>query len=167
MYTVTQKVKKIIAESIGIADDYVTLESDLVMDLGADELNIREIVMDIEEEFEIDIYDDEAEKLYTVGQYIDFTYSRLGTVTIIGGGGGGIPYIPTYPNPGGGDIPVGGVYTGNGIISVTIDANHARLCGVPAVIKVGNSYTGGLQKPRFHNADNDIEWNFFNSSNYR
>ena len=67
-------VEKIIAESLGLKIDSIKDESHFVNDLGADSLSIVEIVMAIEEEYEIDIPDEDAETLHTVGdlkQYIE------------------------------------------------------------------------------------------------
>jgi acyl carrier protein len=67
-------IEKIIAESLGLKVDSIKDESNFVNDLGADSLNIVEIVMAIEEEFDVEIPDEDAETLYTVGelkQYIE------------------------------------------------------------------------------------------------
>jgi acyl carrier protein len=67
-------IEKIIAESLGLKVDSIKDESNFINDLGADSLNIVEIVMAIEEEFDVEIPDEDAETLYTVGelkQYIE------------------------------------------------------------------------------------------------
>ena len=67
-------IEKIIAENLGIDQDSIKDESNFVNDLGADSLNIVEVVMAIEEEFDVEIPDEDAETLYTVGelkQYIE------------------------------------------------------------------------------------------------
>jgi len=61
-------IEKIIAESLGLKVDSIKDESNFVNDLGADSLNIVEIVMAIEEEFDVEIPDEDAETLYTVGE---------------------------------------------------------------------------------------------------
>ena len=61
-------IEKIIAENLGINQDSIKDESHFVNDLGADSLNIVEVVMAIEEEFDIEIPDEDAETLLTVGQ---------------------------------------------------------------------------------------------------
>ena len=61
-------LEKIIAENLGINQDSIKDESHFVNDLGADSLNIVEVVMAIEEEFDIEIPDEDAETLHTVGQ---------------------------------------------------------------------------------------------------
>ena len=67
-------IEKIIAENLGIDQGMIKDESHFVNDLGADSLNIVEVVMSIEEEFDIEIPDEDAETLHTVGelrQYIE------------------------------------------------------------------------------------------------
>lgn len=67
-------IEKIIAQTLGCSQDSIRDESNFVNDLGADSLNIVEIVMAIEEEFEVSIPDEDAETLHTVGavkQYIE------------------------------------------------------------------------------------------------
>ena len=61
-------IEKIIAETLGIDQGMIKDESHFVNDLGADSLNIVEVVMSIEEEFDIEIPDEDAETLHTVGQ---------------------------------------------------------------------------------------------------
>jgi acyl carrier protein len=65
-----EKVQKIIAEQLGIDADEVTLESD-IDDLGADSLDFVEILMAVEEEFDIEITDNEAENIDTVGDLVE------------------------------------------------------------------------------------------------
>ena len=72
MATVDERVKKIIAEQLGVEEEEVTLEAHFVEDLGADSLDTVELVMELEEEFDINIPDDAAEKIQTVGQAIKF-----------------------------------------------------------------------------------------------
>ena len=67
-------IEKIIAETLNISQNSIKDESRLIKDLGADSLNIVEIVMQIEEDFEIEIPDEDAENIFTVGelkQYIE------------------------------------------------------------------------------------------------
>lgn len=66
MSNVQDRVKKIIAEQLSVGEDQVTNEASFVDDLGADSLDTVELVMALEEEFEIDIPDEEAEKIVTV-----------------------------------------------------------------------------------------------------
>jgi len=65
-------IEKIISEVIGCDQDLVQDDSNLVKDLGADSLNIVELVMQLEEEYDIEIYDDDAENLHTVRQVKDY-----------------------------------------------------------------------------------------------
>ena len=72
MATVDERVKKIIAEQLGVEEEEVTLEANFVEDLGADSLDTVELVMALEEEFEIEIPDEDAEKILTVGKALDY-----------------------------------------------------------------------------------------------
>ncbi|MCI8276641.1 MAG: acyl carrier protein [Clostridia bacterium] len=69
---VFEKVKKIIVEQLGVAEASVTMESSFIDDLGADSLDIVELVMALEEEFDIEIPDSDAEKVVTVGDVVDY-----------------------------------------------------------------------------------------------
>ncbi|WP_373049367.1 acyl carrier protein, partial [Vulgatibacter sp.] len=66
------KVKNIIAEQLGVGEDEIKPESNFVEDLGADSLDIVELVMAMEEEFEVEIPDEEAENIKTVGDAIKY-----------------------------------------------------------------------------------------------
>jgi len=72
MATVEERVKKIIAEQLGVEEDEVTPEASFVEDLGADSLDTVELVMALEEEFSIEIPDEDAEKILTVGKALDY-----------------------------------------------------------------------------------------------
>jgi acyl carrier protein len=72
MATVEERVKKIIAEQLGVEEDEVTSEASFVEDLGADSLDTVELVMALEEEFSIEIPDEDAEKILTVGKALDY-----------------------------------------------------------------------------------------------
>jgi len=72
MSTVEERVKKIVCEQLGVKDSEVQNTSSFVEDLGADSLDTVELVMALEEEFETEIPDEEAEKLSTVQESIDF-----------------------------------------------------------------------------------------------
>ena len=72
MATVDERVKKIIAEQLGVEEDEVTSEASFVEDLGADSLDTVELVMALEEEFGIEIPDEDAEKIRTVQDAIDY-----------------------------------------------------------------------------------------------
>ena len=72
MITIEDRVKKIVVEQLGVAEDQVTPDASFVDDLGADSLDTVELVMALEEEFDTEIPDDEAEKITTVKQAIEF-----------------------------------------------------------------------------------------------
>ena len=72
MSSVEERVKKIIVEQLGVSDEQVTQDASFVDDLGADSLDTVELVMALEEEFDVEIPDDEAEKITTVKQAIEF-----------------------------------------------------------------------------------------------
>ncbi len=76
MSSVEERVKKIVVEQLGVGEDQVTSEASFVDDLGADSLDTVELVMALEEEFETEIPDEEAEKITTVQQAIDYISER-------------------------------------------------------------------------------------------
>ncbi|MEO1202613.1 MAG: acyl carrier protein [Pseudomonadota bacterium] len=76
MSSIEEQVKSIVAEQLGVKEDEVTNDASFVDDLGADSLDTVELVMALEEEFETEIPDEEAEKITTVQQAIDFVKSR-------------------------------------------------------------------------------------------
>ena len=69
---VFDKVKEIIVEQLGVAENAVTQEASFIDDLGADSLDIVELIMALEEEFDIEISDADAEKVVTVGDVVDY-----------------------------------------------------------------------------------------------
>jgi acyl carrier protein len=77
MSNVDERVKKIVIEQLGVKEDEVSNASSFVDDLGADSLDTVELVMALEEEFECEIPDEEAEKITTVQQAIDYVNSHL------------------------------------------------------------------------------------------
>lgn len=76
MENIEQRVKKIVAEQLGVNEAEVKHESSFVNDLGADSLDTVELVMALEEEFECEIPDEEAEKITTVQQAIDYVIAH-------------------------------------------------------------------------------------------
>jgi acyl carrier protein len=76
MSSVEQQVKAIVAEQLGVKAEQVTSDASFVDDLGADSLDTVELVMALEEEFEIEIPDEDAEKITTVQQAIDYINDR-------------------------------------------------------------------------------------------
>ena len=71
MATVEERVIDIVSEQLGVEKDKITRETSFVNDLGADSLDTVELVMELEEEFDINIPDDAAEKIQTVGEAIE------------------------------------------------------------------------------------------------
>lgn len=69
---VFEKVKGIIVNQLGVADTAVTMEASFIDDLGADSLDIVEFVMALEEEFDMEIPDTDAEKVVTVSDVVDY-----------------------------------------------------------------------------------------------
>jgi acyl carrier protein len=76
MSNIEERVKKIVCEQLGVKDEEVKNESSFVEDLGADSLDTVELVMALEEEFETEIPDEDAEKLTTVQESIDYIISN-------------------------------------------------------------------------------------------
>ena len=78
MSDVEEKVKDIIAEELGVEREKLTAEASFMEDLGADSLDTVELVMAFEKEFDIDIPDEEAEKLRTVGDALKYLHDKIG-----------------------------------------------------------------------------------------
>jgi acyl carrier protein len=76
MDNIEQRVKKIVAEQLGVNEADIKIESSFVDDLGADSLDTVELVMALEEEFECEIPDEDAEKITTVKQAIDYVVAN-------------------------------------------------------------------------------------------
>ena len=69
---VVDKVKEIIVEQLGVAEPAITPDASFIDDLGADSLDIVELIMALEEEFDTEIPDGDAEKIVTVGDVVDY-----------------------------------------------------------------------------------------------
>jgi len=76
MSSVAEKVKKIVVDQLGVSEDQVTPEAKFIEDLGADSLDLVELVMAFEDEFGSDIPDEDSEKLTTVGDAIKYIEDR-------------------------------------------------------------------------------------------
>ena len=75
---VVARLKEIIMDRLDVEDGQIVLEASFVEDLGADSLDIVELIMGIEEEFDIEIPDEDAEKLTSVGEAMKYTLDKLG-----------------------------------------------------------------------------------------
>ena len=71
------KVKEIIIDKLGVEDSKITMEAKFIDDLGADSLDTVELIMQFEEEFSIEIPDEDAEALLSVGQAVDYISTKL------------------------------------------------------------------------------------------
>lgn len=74
--SIEDRVKKIVIEQLGVKEDEVKNDASFVDDLGADSLDTVELVMALEEEFDVEIKDDEAEKITTIQEAVDFIKKR-------------------------------------------------------------------------------------------
>ena len=79
MSTIEDRVKKIVIEQLGVSEDQVTLEASFVDDLGADSLDTVELVMAFEESFNIEIPDEDAEKILKVQDAINYIQDKSGS----------------------------------------------------------------------------------------
>ena len=77
MSTTEEQVKNIVAEQLGVKEDEVTNDASFVDDLGADSLDTVELVMALEEEFECEIPDEDAEKITSVQQAVDYVKANV------------------------------------------------------------------------------------------
>ncbi|HZX48692.1 MAG TPA: acyl carrier protein [Nitrospirota bacterium] len=75
--SVEEKVKKIVGEQLGVDEEEITPDASFVEDLGADSLDTVELVMAFEEEFTIEIPDEDAEKIITVQNAVDYIKERM------------------------------------------------------------------------------------------
>ncbi|HOB20549.1 MAG TPA: acyl carrier protein [Candidatus Atribacteria bacterium] len=67
-----EKIRDIVCEQLGVEPEAVTMESSFIDDLGADSLDIVELIMALEEEFNMEIPDEEAEKINTIGDVVEY-----------------------------------------------------------------------------------------------
>ena len=74
--SIEERVRKIVCEQLGVSDEEVNDDSSFVDDLGADSLDTVELVMALEEEFDLEIADEEAEKISTVQEAVDYINSN-------------------------------------------------------------------------------------------
>lgn len=70
------RVKRIIIDRLGVEEDEITMEASFKDDLGADSLDVVELVMELEDEFGIEISDEDAEKITTVGEVVNYIQSK-------------------------------------------------------------------------------------------
>lgn len=77
MSSIAEKVKKIIVDKLGVGEDEVTPEASFTNDLGADSLDTVELIMEFEKEFDITIPDEDAEKIQTVGDAMNYLESQI------------------------------------------------------------------------------------------
>ncbi|MCR8979239.1 acyl carrier protein [Brevibacillus laterosporus] len=76
MAEILDRVKKIVLDRLGVDEDKVTLEASFKEDLGADSLDVVELVMELEDEFDLEISDEDAEKITTVGEVVNYISSH-------------------------------------------------------------------------------------------
>lgn len=77
MSTIAERVKKIIVEKLGVEEDQVTPEASFTNDLGADSLDTVELIMEFEREFNVNIPDEQAENITTVGEAVSYLEANL------------------------------------------------------------------------------------------
>ncbi len=74
---IEERVKKIVVDQLGVREDQVTPDASFVDDLGADSLDTVELVMALEEEFDLEIPDEDAENIRTIGEAVDYIKEHL------------------------------------------------------------------------------------------
>ena len=77
MSTVFERVSKVVVDRLGVDESEVKLEASFREDLGADSLDVVELVMELEDEFDMEISDEDAEKIATVGDAISYIESKV------------------------------------------------------------------------------------------
>ncbi len=78
MASIEEEVIEIIVEQLGVDKEQITLETSFITDLGADSLDTVELVMEFEQKFDMEIPDDEAEKIQTVGHVVTYVKEHVG-----------------------------------------------------------------------------------------
>ena len=78
MASIEEEVIEIIVEQLGVDKDQITMETSFINDLGADSLDTVELVMEFEQKFDMEIPDEEAEKIQTVGQVVAYVKEHVG-----------------------------------------------------------------------------------------
>ncbi|QFF98504.1 acyl carrier protein [Psychrobacillus glaciei] len=78
MSTVLERVKKVVVDRLGVDESEVKLEASFRDDLGADSLDVVELVMELEDEFDMEISDEDAENISTVGSAVSYIESKQG-----------------------------------------------------------------------------------------
>ena len=72
-----EKIKKILVEQLGVSEDKITLEANIVEDLEADSLSVMQIIMELEEEFGLQVEDEDVNSLRTVGEIVSYCESKV------------------------------------------------------------------------------------------
>ena len=79
MSTTLERVRKVVVDRLKVSDDEVSGQASFIEDLGADSLDVVDLVMGLEEEFDIEIPDEDAERIQTVGQAVDYIDQKTGS----------------------------------------------------------------------------------------
>ncbi|MDO8588550.1 MAG: acyl carrier protein [Armatimonadota bacterium] len=79
MSTTYERVRKVVVDRLKTSEDEVAIEASFIEDLGADSLDVVDLVMGLEEEFDIEIPDEDAEKIQTVGQAVEYIDQKTGS----------------------------------------------------------------------------------------
>ena len=73
-----ERIKKILVEQLGVSEDRITMEANIVEDLEADSLSVMQIIMEMEEEFGLTVEDDDVNNLRTVGDIVKYCEEKVG-----------------------------------------------------------------------------------------
>lgn len=79
MSTTLERVKKVVVDRLKVSEDEVSANASFIEDLGADSLDVVDLVMGLEEEFDVEIPDEDAEKIQTVGQAVEYIDQKTGS----------------------------------------------------------------------------------------